>query len=131
VKRALLILGWLGCALSLYLGLVALDFYWNVPDWQPRFDGIVMGIFAPITLSILGVAFLSRCSKDRLTKSIAVLLCLALVGLAVYVIPPEPLKPGFLGRESSSPLWYRLGRLGLTLSLCFLLLRTSRKSQPD
>jgi amino acid permease len=91
-----------------------------------------MSIFAPITLSILGVSFLSRCSKDRLTKSIALSLCLALVGMAVYVIPAEPLKPGFLGREFSSPLWYRLGRLGLVLSLCFLLLRrNSRKSQPD
>ena len=39
--------------------------------------------------------------------------CLALLALAVYVLPPEPMTQGLFAREARSPLWYRAARFVL------------------
>src|SRR5262245_28838875 len=105
VKRLLLALVWLLASLALYGALVALEFYWNVPDWQPRFDAMAGGLLVWIAFLLLVIWALSQAKSNRLAQIASLIFCAALLVLAIYVFPPEPLKPGLLGRDSSSPLW--------------------------
>jgi hypothetical protein len=115
MKSVLVVVGWLLAVLGLYAGLVGLEYYWNVPDWQPYPDSIALALAFWIMLMLFWTWFLARASKGRLCLGLALLPCLALLALAVYVAGPEPLKSGFLGREAHSPVWYRGGRV---LLLC-------------
>ena len=82
-------LGWLLAALTLYTALVALELYWNLYDWQPKLDLNTVGLIFG-KLALLGVIwFLARAGRDRLSRCVSLLVCLALLVLAVYVVPPE------------------------------------------
>jgi copper chaperone CopZ len=96
--------------LGSYIGLVALEFYWNVPDWQPRGDFIS----TTLILFVLGCLFaqLRQLLKTRL-KAVRVVYGVIAAGqllLGIYLLEPEPVKPGLLGRSESSPHVYRWGR---------------------
>jgi peptidoglycan/LPS O-acetylase OafA/YrhL len=110
LKRVLLILAWFLATVGLYAGLVALELDWNFPDWQPRWDVPSCAILFWLAGMLGAIWFLSRAGRERLTLTLSLLPCLALLILAVYLLPPEPLKPGLLGRDFHSPLWYRGGR---------------------
>ncbi len=129
-KQALVPLGFLLMALGLYTGLVALEYYWNVPDWQPRWDSSAALIFAWLGVMVSGAWLVAGLSTGRTSRILCAIPSLALIALAVYVAGPEPLKPGFLGREFSSPLWYRGGRfLLLSAPALFCAIRLRRNGR--
>jgi hypothetical protein len=114
MKRAILLtLGWLLAAAGLYVALVMLELYWNLFDWQPRLDlkgsGLIFGILAVLAV----IWFLARASHDRFSQAVSLAACLALLALALYVFPPEPMTQGLFAREAPSPLWYRIARFVL------------------
>ena len=47
------------------------------------------------------------------SRGMSLLLSLFLLGLGAYVSRAEPLSNGLLGREASSPWWYRGARLSV------------------
>ena len=110
-RAILLILAWLMAAAGLYAGLVALEFYWNVWDWQPNLDLIAWGLMSATFAFVLAMRLLAPASRDRMSQFVSLVLCVALLVLGCYVLAPEPLTQGLFARERSSPFWYRFGRL--------------------
>jgi hypothetical protein len=114
MKRAILLtLGWLLAAAGLYVALVMLELYWNLYDWQPILDlkgsGLIFGILAVLAV----IWFLARASHARFSQVVSLAACLALLAIAVYVLPPEPMTQGLFARKAPSPLWYRAVRFVL------------------
>ena len=112
MKRVILLsLGWLAAAAGLYATLVMLELYWNLYDWRPKLDwpafGLIFGTLAPLA----AIRFLALASRDCFSRCVSLVICLALLALAVYVVSPEPLTSGLFTREAPSPFWYRAGRL--------------------
>ena len=103
-------IGWLVAALALYVALLILDLYWNLYDWQPKVDSIAVGLIIGVCAVLVAVRFLVRATSHRIGQGLSLVLCFALLALAFYVFPPEPLTQGLFAREHSSPLWYRAGR---------------------
>jgi signal transduction histidine kinase len=116
VKRALLILAWLGFGVGLYAGLVGLELYWNLFDWRPRLDANAAALMLVILALVAASWFLARGTADSLTRTVAIVVCLALFALGLYVLPPEAIKAGLFARTTPSPWWYRVVRwAGLSL----------------
>jgi hypothetical protein len=114
VKRAILLsAGWLLAGVGLYMALVILELYWNLYNWQPivdlRASGLILGVLALLAV----IRWLARTTCDRVSQGLSLLICLALLAVAVYVFPPEPPTQGLFAREAPSPLWYRAARLVL------------------
>ena len=112
MRRAIvLIVGWTVAFLSLYLGLVALELYWNLFDWLPRLDLRSLGLVIILLAALAATWWLARLSMDCGSRIFSLVGCLALIALGVYVLPPEPQPHGLFSGRSHSPLWYRGGRL--------------------
>jgi len=126
VKSTLLIIAWVLAVAGLYVGLVILEFYWNVPEWQPRLDFRALVLIWWVMATLAFICFLARISDGPLTQAVSLLLCLALCALAVHVFPPEAAKTGLFGRESPSALWYRaqVDRQSWDYPWCFGLSRS-------
>ena len=123
----LLFLGWLVAAFALWVLLVALEIYWNLRDWQPRLDSRFMAIGLGVSAALAVMWMLARVGRQRSARAVALVICLALLSLGVYVLPAEPLTSGLFAREIQSPLWYRGGRLGvLALPMLFWTLALFR-----
>jgi hypothetical protein len=117
MKRSLLLsLGWLVSAAGLYATLVGLELYWNLYDWQPIADGKTLIVCLVMLSFLTAIGCLARATRDRFTMILSLVLCVALVALAVYVFPSEPPTQGLFARESPSPFWYRGARF-VTLAL--------------
>jgi hypothetical protein len=112
MTRALLLtLGWLGATGLFYVSLVALELYWNVFNWSFRLDGISIALVLSGLGGLAGLWKLAGSSQATLTRAVALLCCLFLAVLAVYIFPAEPEQPeGLLPRTAPSPLWYRTAR---------------------
>ena len=120
-RTILLTLGWLAAALGLYAALLGLELCWNLYNWQPRLDTDSMGLIGGALSFLVAIRFLAGATRDGVSQGVAWLTCLALLALAVYVLPPEPLTTGLFARTVASPLWYRAGRfLLLVLPSMFL-----------
>jgi hypothetical protein len=113
LKPSLVVGAWFLSLLLLYAAIVALDLYWNVPDWQPRWDsyGLLM-VWCAYASAVL-LSALAVLAQNKIGRVLAIFVTAALLALGIYLVPAEPLSPGFLGRETASPLWYRTGRAGL------------------
>jgi hypothetical protein len=109
----MLTLGWVGAAVGLYAALVVLEYYWNAWEWQPDWDLIAWTLVVSALGCLFAMRLLASAARDLLSRSVSLILCLALLVLGCYVLAPEPLTGGVLGREHSSPAWYRFGRLAL------------------
>jgi hypothetical protein len=109
-RSILLIFAWVGAAVGLYLALLGLEYYWNVPRWQPRFDWVGWVVAVWIVAVLSAVWFVAGATRNRVTLVVALIICLALMALAVYVFPAEPNVDGLFTRDSPSPLWYRSTR---------------------
>jgi hypothetical protein len=107
----LLSIGWFVAALGLYVALVILELYWNLNDWQPKLDSRASGLIIGVGSILVAIRFLARANSHRIGQGVSLVLCLALLALAVYVFPREPLTQGLFARQQSSPLWYRASRL--------------------
>jgi hypothetical protein len=110
IRAILLSLGWLLSAAVIYTGLVALELYWNLSDWQPKLDLNAAGLIFGMLAALAAIRLLARTGKDRFSGGVSLAICLALLALAFYVVSAEPLTQGLFGREAHSPLWYRAGR---------------------
>ncbi len=116
-RVGLQILGWIGVAPLVLLGVVGIDLSQNFFNWHPEFrmGSVVFGLvyFA----GLAGVYGLSRIARARSVIILAALLCglLALAGL--HGLQPEEIdSDAFLVRIEISPLWFRV----LLMSLLFL-----------
>ena len=110
-RTVFLIAGWVLLAVALYLPLLLLDVYWNIVTWRPEWDGTALFLLVWIGAAAAGCYWMARASRDRLTRVVSLLICMALLALGVYVCRAEPMSFGMFGRETSSPWWYRAGRL--------------------
>jgi hypothetical protein len=125
----LLVLCWLVAAFALWVLLVSLEVYWNLYDWQPKVDAIALGLGLAIFSTIACIWLLTRASRRLAARGTSLLICLALLILGVYVLPPEPKGSGLFARERTSPFWYRGGRLAvLALPALFWVLSTFRQN---
>ncbi len=114
MKRAFVItLGWLIASTGLYLAVLGLELYWNLYDWQPRVDWKAIGLVIVMLGILLAIRMLARASRDRFSRSVALVECLVLLSLAIYVFPAEPLTQGLFARTTASPFWYRAARLSV------------------
>ena len=114
MKRTILLaLGWLAAAAGLYVALVMLEFDWNLYDWQPRLDLKASGLIFGMLAAFAAMWCLARVSCNRFSRGVSLAACLALLALAVYVLPSEPMTQGLFAREAPSPLWYRAARFVL------------------
>ena len=114
MKRTILLaLGWLAAAAGLYVALVMLEFDWNLYDWQPRLDLKASGLIFGMLAALAAMWYLARVSCNRFSRGVSLAACLALLALAVYVLPSEPMTQGLFAREATSPLWYRAARFVL------------------
>jgi hypothetical protein len=114
MKRAILLsLGWLLAAAGLYAALVMLELYWNLYDWQPKLDLEALGLIFGMLALLATIRLLARASGNRFSRGSSLVICLALLALAVYVFPPEPRSSGLFAREAPSPFWYRAARFAV------------------
>lgn len=129
----LVIFLWVLAEGGLYVSLVVLEVYWNLFDWQPRLDLPALGIIVWMGIMLAALWFLATTNGDRITSGVSLLLCAALVALAIYVVAPEPLKPGLLGRDAASPLWYRAGRVAILIlpAVFWLAGRLTKRGQTE
>jgi membrane protease YdiL (CAAX protease family) len=89
------------------------SFYWNLYDWQPKPDLTALGLVLGVLLILLLIGFLAGASVHPATRGLSLVMCLALLALAFYVLPREPLTNGLFTRTQSSPVWYRAGRFAV------------------
>jgi hypothetical protein len=103
--------GWLTAVAALYGALLILDCYWNLFDWEPKWDldSLALSIWILAVLTALGL--LARVLRDRFSQAISLITCLFLLGLGIHVTPAEARSEGLLGRTTPSPTWYRATRL--------------------
>lgn len=111
MKRSVIVaLGWLVATFGLYVALLALELYWNLYDWQPRADWKALGLILGTLAILTGMRFLAKAARDCFSQGVSLVACLALLILAIYVFPAEPLTQDVFARTSPSPLWYRTAR---------------------
>ena len=110
-RAILLTLVWVVASVALYAAFVALEFDWNVWDWQPNLDLFDWGLLVAMFAFVLLMRLLATACPDRMSRGTSLVFCLALFVLGCYVLAPEPLTQGLFARERSSPFWYRFGRL--------------------
>jgi hypothetical protein len=114
MKRAILLSpGWLLAAAGLYAALVMLELYWNLYDWQPKLDLEALGLIFGMLALLAAIRLLARASGNRFSRGSSLVICLALLALAVYVFPPEPRSSGLFAREAPSLFWYRAARFAV------------------
>src|ERR1035437_727028 len=114
MKRAILLsLGWLLAAAGPYAALVMWELYWNLYDWQPKLDLNASGLIFGMLALLAAIRLLARASGNRFSRGSSLVICLALLALAVYVFPPEPRSSGLFAREAPSPFWYRAARFAV------------------
>ena len=114
MKKALLLsAGWLLAAGALYFGILLLECYWNLVDWTPRWDWAAASLLAWNAATLAAMGRMARATPHPLSRGMSLLLSLFLLGLGAYVSRAEPLSNGLLGREASSPWWYRGARLSV------------------
>lgn len=114
IRRAiLLMIGWVAAGSMLLYGLLCLEINWNLVSFSPRWNFSVSEQIFCIVGSIVGMGLLAKASRDRVSRSTALLVCTLLAGSAFYFFfHAEPL---LLGRNEMSPLWFRSS---LTLLTC-------------
>lgn len=130
MRAAFIGLGWLVAVLALYAALTSIEIYWNLLDWHPRFDLPSFGILGTIAALEVGIWFLASSTRGKFVRTGSAVLVIGLLGIGVYVICPEPVTQGWLARSTSSPWWYRAGRLLLLGFPCCLWLVTFYRRPP-
>ncbi len=120
MKNLLISLSWILATLGLYAALVVLEFLWNVPAWEPNAGVYSWLLIGGVAVLLAAFWCLGRASVNLATRLVSLVACLCLVGLAIYIMPAEPLKTGLFARLTASPLWYRGGRsLAMALPAVF------------
>jgi hypothetical protein len=77
---------------------------------------LIFGMLAVLAAILL----LARAKGDCFSRGLSLVICVALLALAVYVVPPEARTEGLFAREAPSPFWYRAARfVVLALPIAF------------
>jgi hypothetical protein len=113
MRAMILIVGWILALVANYLACLALELYWNLFGWFPRFDWNSLGLSMALLAALAASWWLARASVDRLTRIFSLVGCVVLLTLGAYVLPEEPKTEGLFSRQSPSPFWYRLARLAV------------------
>jgi len=115
MKRQLAILfGWLFCAIALSYVLLALEAAWNFFSWRVKWSFEVCALIVLIALVLLGFGYLAQKIAGRVALVGTCILSVALAVIGFAAFPPEQ-RNGWQGPISPSPLWFRGGRLLVTL----------------
>jgi hypothetical protein len=144
MKRALMLtVGWLAACFIMFASLMQMDFALNLFDWHPEWDWRIPIFGACVLASITMIWFLAKVTHDRFSFIASMIMCLALLCIAVGFIPPEKPEPatvtgilaGFFLRHTPSPWWFR-GSIAVCLTLPAALwfgwqLRHRRHSLPN
>src|SRR5215831_17354568 len=107
MRTMLLVVGWILAWVANYFVFLALELYWNLFSWFPRFDLRALGLMMALLAALVATWWLARVSVNRLARFFSLLGCVALFILGIYVLPEEPKTVGLLSRQLPSPLWYR------------------------
>ncbi len=133
LRTTLLSLAWMAvCAgiAGLFFG-IELDL--NMWSWVGKWHLQSFACMAGIIALLIGIYFLASAGDQPIVITLAVFSCIAIMGVAVYFLAPEPLgnTGQWFSRREESPGWYRWGRLAIaSLPLCILTLALAgRKPQ--
>ena len=130
VRTLILGTAWVVATAFLYLNLVALEFYWNLFDWDPKFDLPSALLVAGLCIPLCATRYLARIRSNQVPKAVATICCLSLCLLGIYVLAAETKTTGLFARESPSPIWYRVARLFLLIQPgVFLLVHSYRRTE--
>jgi hypothetical protein len=122
---------------ALFLAIiVGLEFDLNFFNWHLRWTLQVGGCIAGLPVIAVMLYYLARATQDRWVLALSSLACLALVGIVLSAVGPEPTGGGWLGRSAPSPAWYRWGRVLVgCMPIAFwtwaLVRVNQRKERPD
>ena len=112
-----------GCLLTsagLIIWLICLDLHWNFFNLDLVFDLDAFGYLFLCVLTLIVMGITARHTTDRVSQVFSLIICLAMIVIAIQSLNPEPLSPDtFLGRNIVSPLWYRAIRFFILLIPCF------------
>jgi hypothetical protein len=112
--------------LVFYLCFLFLDVRWNFPDWGLDLDLEVILDLAAIVGALVGFWLLAKATAHRISRTVSLLACVALLAIGLGVLRSEPLTHGLFARESASPRWYRYSRLALLACPLAFWLRNMR-----
>lgn len=111
-----LVVGWVAAGFAHYYAVLFLVMRWNFFDWSPKVDVVSVLLGAGITLTLVGIWFLAKTTRDRVSQIVSAVVCLLLARtLAMGFFGPERLSGGWLGRSEPSPWWFRGGLMVLFL----------------
>jgi hypothetical protein len=91
--------------------MALLEVHWNLVNWKPLLDWISLLLMLMLAGILLGFIRLFQAESRRLMRGFSLLICVALLGLGIYLLPQEPLTEGLFARNTPSPAGYRIGRL--------------------
>jgi hypothetical protein len=127
IRRAiLLMIGWVAAGCLLLYGLLCLEINWNLFGFSPHWNVAVSEQIFCILGSIAGMGLLAGASRDRASRSVALLVCVLLAGSAFYFFFHA--EPILLGRSEMSPLWFRSSLTLLTCLPMIFWFRVRRRS---
>ena len=110
-RAGLLIMGWLASGVLLLYMVLCIEIGWNLDRFSPRWNTAFFSNIAMDAAILLGCWFLAKASRDWVSRTGSLLICLGMVGIAIFrFLLVDPLHPGPL-----SPIWFRGS---LTLLLC-------------
>ena len=132
-RLLLRMLYWFMATLALLVGLALIDFRWNLLDWSPKPEIFDLGELLLCCLALVGMGIMAARTHDRATWIFSFAICLLLLVLGGFLLPPEEvtshklndtsgsmgisLGPLYylcsaLARSHESPIWYRILRSG-------------------
>ncbi|MBN2328250.1 MAG: hypothetical protein JXR73_13970 [Candidatus Omnitrophica bacterium] len=110
MRILMLNIGWIASGGLLYLALGYLGVSLNLFTWDFNPNGLTYASGFFTLAALAGIWFLARNTRDNITRTISLIICLTLLGIAVvYVLPPEKTGRGWFERKISSPFWFRGG----------------------
>jgi len=106
-RKIVLIAGWLVSSIGLLASAISLEVNVNLLVWSPKANVEVIASGIGILVALCVTWFLSKTGQDKVIRIVSVLLCLALSGIAGWILLEEG--------QHDAPVWYRGGR---TFALC-------------
>ena len=111
MRTFLTTLAWFLVNALLMAVIVELELGLNFFGWHPQWTLQVCGWVAGLPIIVVMLHYLARATQNKWVLAISSLACLALLGIVLSMVGPEPTSTGWLGRSAPSPAWYRWGRV--------------------
>ena len=111
------IVGWIVACGALFFVICVLDFCLNFPNWYPpEWNLYDFGLCVLIvSVPLIAIWFLARVKHGRISLVVAIIACLLMAAIGIFSFFHERTEEGYaiFTRHSTSPLWYRSGKLFL------------------